>query len=442
MSLMEMMIAMAIFSTVTVIVAQSTLSANQVFDQGMAQDDVAFDSDVIIREIRADMVRTGWHIPDTQLEASGQLATTAALDRQRRYYPYVQQQAPAGQWTHPVLGAGLGNKFTHTFRPASGTVLNLPDTLLPGKVADVSTVFGSANKAAYYASFHARSQELIFVRANLGSWSAKPWTAGRSDILHFGGKLDDWKTGNIIIAPAIIPSGGKQSALGVLYPSGYKETGAGTGLFLPLVDANADGLPDDPYGVAMTSGVIDNSGELAIKPYWETMSPPTYGYTTTGSGSTAVTAYTGMGADDADIREYMYCVVPSKVGLGRLVRAVKIPTAAAYPMGIEVGQRLSLEAATGFGMVVDRVLSDNVVRVVFDTSRTTVDDATTTEINEQLGLNQVRVRLFFARRLPGDGDKVISQIIESVVSMHAKLGRVWAETDSGLVGKSGLAFPF
>ena len=426
MSLLEITIAMSIFMTVTVMVTQSAIGVNQVFDQGMAQDDISFDTDIILREMRADMVRSGWHVPLSQIESStGKLTTDPALDRKRRYYPYVQFDQHID---------GRGEAFDHT----AHSVVSVPDFALPGTAYDTIMGLRATNPASYYSSFHASAQGLVFVRANLGSWSMYPWKSGRGEeSLNFGGQLKDWKTGNI----GTSPPGGKQDDLGILYPSNWVETGSGTNIFSPRFNNQVSG-----YGVEMTSGVVDNRGELTVAPYWETMSAPTYGYTISGTGPTATTTFTGMGTDDADIREYMYCVLPyeSARGWGRLVRGVSVlQPQANFTFGYEVGQYFAINstATTTKGMVVDKVLSDEVLRVVFDTCRTTKDDPTTTDINEQLGLNQIRVRLFFGRKLPGDG-KMITQVVESVISMHAKLGQALVTSDTAVVGTAGIAFPY
>jgi hypothetical protein len=125
-------------------------------------------------------------------------------------------------------------------------------------------------------------------------------------------------------------------------------------------------------------------------------------------------------------REYMYAVVPSPtaLGLGRLVRAYRRPNATGIPLGVEPGQRIT-EVATDAGsmlseqvaMVVDRVLSDDVVRIVFDTYRTVDAGAGTVTT---LGVNQVRLRLFLAKRQTTVPDPIVRKVVTTTFAMRAR----------------------
>ena len=104
--------------------------------------------------------------------------------------------------------------------------------------------------------------------------------------------------------------------------------------------------------------------------------------------------------------------------------------------------RLASEFATGtfatehVAMVVDRVLSDDVVRIVFDTYRTV--DAGSATVNA-LGINQIRVRLYLARRQLTNPDTVLSRMAEATLAMRCRssggdMARIAATLGSAPVG--------
>ena len=98
----------------------------------------------------------------------------------------------------------------------------------------------------------------------------------------------------------------------------------------------------------------------------------------------------------AQLREYMYAVVPSPFSGfgGRLVRAFSVDFSN-YPdrgEGGRPGQWIARRDNVGF--VVDKVLSDDVTRIVFDTYRTDPRS----DKQGRVGLNEVRVRLYMASR--------------------------------------------
>jgi hypothetical protein len=103
---------------------------------------------------------------------------------------------------------------------------------------------------------------------------------------------------------------------------------------------------------------------------------------------------------------------------------------------------VSIDPAGTAGMVVDKVLSDDVVRIVFDTFRTTRDTSAADDVNEQLAVNQVRIRLFLARRSIANPSLIISRMLDTVVSMRAKLSKSWVDQDAGLLGSSGIDLPY
>jgi hypothetical protein len=68
-------------------------------------------------------------------------------------------------------------------------------------------------------------------------------------------------------------------------------------------------------------------------------------------------------------------------------------------------------------MEIDRVLSDNVTRILFDTYRTVDRDAA--EVTT-LAANQVRVRIYMARRQATNPNLIISRVFETIIGMRAR----------------------
>jgi hypothetical protein len=92
-----------------------------------------------------------------------------------------------------------------------------------------------------------------------------------------------------------------------------------------------------------------------------------------------------------------------------------------------MGQIIStLPSGNGFGMEVLEILSDNVVRVVFDTFRT---DST-------LDVNQIRMRIYFARQSMVNPTTVVRQVKELLFTMRTKNSYSDVGTDLGLISPS------
>jgi hypothetical protein len=101
-----------------------------------------------------------------------------------------------------------------------------------------------------------------------------------------------------------------------------------------------------------------------------------------------------------DVHLYGYLVIPSpsQRGLGRLVRVKTVPsTAIAVVRGSEVGQTVSTNENGTILVVVDKVLSDNVVRVLFETSRHAWALNAGANNRSLIGSNNIRVTVFFAK---------------------------------------------
>jgi hypothetical protein len=197
----------------------------------------------------------------------------------------------------------------------------------------------------------------------------------------FKGSKNSWRTS------------GQHEALGIFHASGWipvrDASGAITG-YTPRptepLNSSSASANVEPYGVVMDGGLLQDVSNLQrIGVNWRTVSGAAY----------AVPPV-------ADLLEYSYSVIPSQFGLGCLVRARRVNDATtrklvttADPNYPQLGRLISSNGNDG--MVVDRILSDNVVRVVFDTYRT-VDPIPNVSQVTSLDINQVKVRIYMAKR--------------------------------------------
>jgi hypothetical protein len=388
MSLVEVTIAMALMMTVMAMVMQSLIATNELTSMGAAKDDIAFDADRIVTDISIDMALTGW---DARPKSA--LPVSIAGDRGAYYLPYVEQQALGGKTE------GRGTAFDYTWRDPSMVDLQLPPGL-PGDAADATTNFTPAQRDAYLASFYARSQELIYLRIATGPWQA---TMDPHNVLFEKFEDGDWED----------LTDANRSALNVLYPNGWEEYPPGSGQYRPRpeIDVDADGIPEIPYGRIIFGGELQASGtDVSIVPQWETIDQPDYDSTT------------------ADVwREYMYAVIPSNFGVGRLVRAQKVKMASetAPVVGNEVGQFITPTSGT-YGMKVQEVFSENVARIVFETFRT----------DDTLEVNQVRMRIYFARPSLQNPNVIITKVEDVIMAMRTRSSESDVSVDLGILVQS------
>ena len=110
----------------------------------------------------------------------------------------------------------------------------------------------------------------------------------------------------------------------------------------------------------------------------------------------------------------------------------------------EVGVCISRSGADG--MVVDEVLSDNVVRVLFDTYRTV--DPGATEVTS-LDINHVKVRIYMARPSIQEPGVIIRRMFETVISMrsmNSAYDKDFSQGDtksiSSRLGRTGIGIPY
>ncbi len=410
-TLIELMISMVIMASLTVMVLESLIAAQRWQNLARAEDDVNESAATALNVMSVDLAESGWWFPDT-------LALTVALgtDRNARYFPYVQMQAVGGladstgalfgEFTRPDTTAALfpGNLNANNARPE---IIQR----LPGALADTTTLFG-ANRAAYLASFFARSQELIFLKQTTSGWDADPRVRPLPSLSFPNG---DWST------PAMTdysPTGlANRAALGILMPSGWQQLAPNV-FNQRAYDADQDGVVGanegldaggnqlQPYGVPLLSAKLNAAAGVQLLNNWETMAVPDY------DGSIAQQAF----------REYGYVVVPSPYSLGRLVRVYTMPAAQAVGLavGTDPGQRLPQNVVGVNAAVIDRVVAENVVRIVCDTFRT----------DPLLLINEIRVRLYIAREVPSDNLLVVNRVVESILIMRAKAATAVDQADT------------
>lgn len=428
MSFLEITIAVALFMVVMASVFETQVAGVAYAARAEGQDELTTESTRVLDVIAADIASSGWWFSDRAADYK-----SAGTDRTMRYLPFVQMQDTGGTNTADALGAA----FPHTWRdradPRSHPVLPLAlDDYLPGTVTDRTSLMSAAlaatatERTAWYESYYARSQEPIFLKASISAWNhvedVMLNTMDGEAVLFFSGTRNDWKQ----VSASDAAEEAKRARLRILYASGWKPLVDGSGNvsgYEPrkiytyrsdpvngtALDAATQGDADNiPYGVVMESGILmDPNGDLGnIQVNWITIDGK---------------AYTTAAMDANNLREFTYAVVRSPVGLGRLVRAHKIEdSAASAGFGVEVGQLLPRDSsATGsYYMRVDKVLSDNVVRIVFDTFRTV--DAGSTDVST-LDYNTVRARIYFAR-VPNGGQPqdVQYRVVDRVFTMRAQ----------------------
>lgn len=400
-TLMEVMISMGIGATVLAILVETMSGANNYAALGSAQDELVLDARNVFNEIGADLSSSGWYFPTAGGPYSGVTFSGAGGDRGLRYFPCVVQQ-PKGA----SIG-GVSAAFPELQRTSSYidfTKLLVGDA--PGTIADASkSPSAFVTTKEYRSSFYARSQELVFLRSTVNSWDSVSdvpiVTAGKRPseiqrpILNFKrGSTSDWETPN------------NHALLGVLHPSGWKESLLGLGDWTPWD-------PAKPYGAVLEGARLDTqsaSGGVGVVLQWEEM------------GQTSFTAQT-----DSNLRVFTYAVVPTPngVGFGRLVRAY-VANSVAPVMGSEIGQAIAINGTSA--VIVDQVLANNVVRVVFETAR---HDAT-------LQVNQVRVILYLAKKSEAN-EVVVKTMVEATLTMRARN----SEVDQGLdLPNIGTPIPF
>ena len=475
-TLLEVTMASALMMGLMAMVLDSMVTARHLESIGWAKDELEFESSQILGAVSDSLTMSGWHLPASEdfnrdnvltaeedLDGDGQISVltysgmTAAQDRDAWYYPYVVIQDPNG-----ALIDGLGTHFAHINRPPVAVVLpSLPATLpgneLPG--SDVTRLFLS-NDAAWKRSFQARSQELVFLKATIGQWDPtldafspnKKSVTGSEDASYkaavrragLHGRVLNFSFCDANLNGAIEPgerltttswrTANNHDALGVLHACGWAEVLAGGG----VLTGYSERTPNLPYGSILDAGWYDAAAlgtddDLPVKAQWETIIAPTF---------------SAEDYEPSALREYTYAVVPSTLGYGRLVRAYKMRYTA-LPSGTVQGYEInnilpvrdpgnpavSLAHAGGWCMRVDQVLSDNVVRITFDTYRT-IDQGAASGLVTTLAPNQILVRVYLAKRQLSGQHTVISKRIETIISMRARSSQSDVRSVQTILGNS------
>ncbi|MCK6487016.1 MAG: prepilin-type N-terminal cleavage/methylation domain-containing protein [Planctomycetes bacterium] len=454
-SLMEVMISIALLATV-VALAMESLMAGQNYDRfATMQDDLAVESTRIMASIREDLASSAWEFPTEP--RSSYSGASATADRALRYYPFVQIQSPGS----PAITTGLGSQFAWSHRPANMVVIGgidgshhptswhdagqvdigVPEDFTKNATdahADAvsrGTATGSTVGAQldyWYRSFYARSQEILFLRSTVSAWneSTNSYT-GASDmapLLKFKGTRQQWSTP------------GYHDQLQIFRASGWYAT---KDLGGAVIGWNAYAIPGStiynannfPYGVVMEAGYLSDPTAGTIGMNWRTTSGRAFEFDYIPPLAATATAGAIKDAYAADLQAYSYCVVPSRIGFGRLVRAHKAKWTGTSPTlggeitnpawGTELGQKISDDGT--YGLVVDRILSDHVMRICFDTFRSvsslsSADRTAFPAVNDFNGfdINQVRVRLYLGARATAGTGATVTRLVETTLAMRGR----------------------
>ncbi len=468
-SLPEIMIASTILVVVFGMVVTVLVSTNQHEASSATQDDVAESAEKIRRMITADLSLSGWHVPDgttsdpdgdagpllgySALETAGadagRLTRVLAADRQRRYYPYVigtgTGQGPLGAiesrenptfFAHAQIAPALR---VDTLRLGAA----MSATMAPG--ADIDALGATAAAVrSFFASYTAPSQSLIYLRAFtydgqnvlVADPIAGPTAQERQNYERYlalgasdrGDLPQDRFTRPDNSDLALWTSPGNHAAIGVLFPSPVAENAtSGAWTVRSGIAVSATGAQLEAYGRPFEAGylVTGSDGTVRIQPQWETVDMPTH----------------RRPLDEEVWRERMLTVVRSPRGgfHGRLVRASKLlRTTPARPTGSGLGQSITDPAVPGqWEFVVDRVISDSVARVVFDTYRTERFASTD---QPRLDINHVRVRVYLTR--PDFAVRSTQQrVLSFIVTMRAKNTEAQRADDALVLGTESPGFP-
>ena len=481
-TLVEVTIAVLILAVAAAMSVEASLASARHAALASAQDTITDDGHEILRTICEDLGASAWQFADDQTSYSVEegwrrdgssdggilpSGVNFATDRGLRYYPFVLQQTSNGTLNTEGLPQGSSPKVPMTWFKRAGNQLNTPSwpavgqpfargvhwpLNLPGKPTDRDTVFSNPTRNAaqykrYIDSFFARSQELVFLKTTAGGWP-RPIQIGNQCFLQRGepatgirGTVADWQAAQAQIGTANDTLAWRQG-LGVSYASPWRRLTANATAFDyvdPTLPAPWDPLVSAPqvYGRELSAARVNAnaSGNLNVQLNWETMRDtslaPQNGPLPQGFAN--------------NLREYTYAVIPcpGNVGqLGRLVRAYRddpgfTPSADQYIASGTVLVTTTAGAASvptvttskTVYVIIDRVLSDSVVRVVFDTART----------DPNLRINQVRIRLYLARRVEGS-DMGIFRRLECLATLNSRSSNPDMTNDLSALGS--VPFPY
>ncbi len=376
-TLIEVMISLAIVASLGSVITMVMNGSAGWSAVASSEDALAQDVLGVWRVMNDDLSQSAWFIPDTTQTFGTQ---SLGNDRTLFYAPFVVQPTITGA---PNGGAAQNSNFAVFNRsgasdlrfesPAVSEFDRCQDSV-PGSPADRLLAPSGFAAGDYAKSYYARSQELIFVRSTSTSWNRAtnaplnlaPGELRQPPTERFPGAMLDW------LAPS------NHATVGALLPSGWQRNGS----------AWIQVTPSAPYGQVMEACFLYTAGgatdlklqlEQQVQPDFQTQDP-------------------------ANVRLFSYLVVPSPsgLGLGRLVRAYTA-TGFVGSVGVAAGQRVASTASTS--LIVEKVLSDNVVRVVFDSARH----------NDGLGVNNVRATIYFAKM--SEHDRGTPLVVRRAVTM-------------------------
>ncbi len=367
-SLMEVMISILILGTVVAATNQIMISSANLQSTATAKDALSSDIANVWNRFNQDLSQSTWYIP-TSTGAFSTASLTA--DRTLFYCPFVVQTAhqttPAspGFAADPLLAVfnrgGAGDLRLDELR-VDGITAEVLDQVLPGVAADRALPpSGGFTDGTYLTSYFARSQDLIFVRASTSAWNQQtnaprllPSGTPRDIQLPlelFPGTSADWAQPD------------RHDQLQVLFPSAFTSSSGPSG---SVTWTQRPGVTQ-PYGRVMESVWLDS--DFSLQPQLEL------------NRQTDFSSFT-----NAEVRLLGYQVVPSPLGMGRLVRTYAVRNPATVPApGSDPGQYIARNGSDY--LVVDAVLSEHVVRILFETARH----------SDSLGINGIRATVFFAR---------------------------------------------
>lgn len=416
-TIIEMMIVLLVFSVVMVMVVQAITASRDVEGIFVAQDELTEDMGKMMKVFASDFAQSGWHVPATQANATSPPvvtpmpvlsyvlnAVTGVLepdeagsfvgDRDARYWPkIISQQSGFRSTAHPYLDRTASFQLDNSKLPLWRDAPSFTDA-----------------KDRHMRSLFDRSREIVFLQQVTTQWQASPDVMSEPR-LSFPGTFDEWRTYD---APT-------RAKIKVLYPSGWKNVSTDPTIkdYKTRTDWDVDGDKilnltggERPYGRTMVSAMVDaQTGGSGFKflTTWQTINRgPLAGgpnYVTPRIGNTA-----SISNQDTWLRDFTYAIVPSPIGFGRLVRAYRADKTVETSLmpGVEVGNYIS-----NYGdsvMKIESVLSDNVTRVVFDTCRT----------DHALLLNQIRARVYLARKSAVKPEVIVTQVLDQVFAMRAR----------------------
>jgi prepilin-type N-terminal cleavage/methylation domain-containing protein len=471
-TLLEIIIALAIFALALAAVLESLTAARRDATVNELQTAATIETSQVLREIEADVARSGWHFwepPSGSPEPVPAYSTAATLadDRQLRYYPFIRALTPNRDWDpaanpesriEPADWAAVtanarllhDNEFA---RLSPWTATRRPDGTVRGgwSTADIAAdavaiaqrlpALNVAIGEDVIREMASPSSELVFLRASTGPWTEDPAAADSAttpDMTFFtsyygtgvpdrGALAWDWRQPAFHDSLPWAPDAGGALAPSVRHASEYQDDD-NDGAFVHRNSAGP-GLPaSGPYGVQAWGAFLDDAASgLTLRIQWEAVSPDRM-YLDPAASTDNLNR-------PVDLREFTFAVVPSPIGLGRLVRAHRVPKTGTPVAGVEIGDWLT-DTSQPFGLMVDKVISEHVVRMTWVSRRH----------DRSLAPNQLRCRLVFARVSPlvdpGTTRSLDVKIVDQVFAMRARNEYTdQAEADISL-GSNAIPFSF